>query len=67
MYCQVLAECAHDRGWPVHLFSARDVQAQAGKILGPRAGDVLGGQRAALGPPWTKDHMIAFAATITAS
>jgi len=67
MYCQVLAECAHDRGWEVHLFSVRDVRAQAGKVLGERAGDVLGGQRAALGPPWTKDHVIAFAATIAAS
>jgi hypothetical protein len=67
MYCQVLAECAHDRGWEVYLFSAKDVQAQACKILGERAGDVLGRQRATLGPPWTKDHMIAFAATIAAS
>jgi len=66
MYCQVLAECAHVRGWEVHLFNAKDVEAQAARILGERAGDVLRGPRATLGPPWTKDHRIALAATIVA-
>jgi len=51
MYCQVLAECAHLRGWEVHLFNAKDVEAQAARILGERAGDVLHGPRATLGPP----------------
>ena len=64
MYCQVLAECAHVRGWQVHLFDAKAVEAQAARILGARAGAVLQGPRAALGPPWTKDHRIALAATI---
>ena len=64
MYCQVLAECAHEHGWQVHLYRAQDVEAQAARILGERAGDVLGRPRAALGPPWTKDHRIALAATI---
>jgi hypothetical protein len=67
MYCQVLAECAHARGWDVHLFNAKDIEAQAARILGKRAGDVLRGPRATLGPPWTKDHRIALAATIVAS
>jgi hypothetical protein len=67
MYSQVLAECAHLRGWQVHLFDAKDVEAQAARILGNRADDVLHGQRATLGPPWTKDHRIALAATIIAS
>jgi hypothetical protein len=67
MYCQVLAECAHTRGWDVHLFNAKDVEAQAARILGERAGDVLRGPRATLGPPWAKDHRIALAATIVAS
>ena len=67
MYCQVLAEHAHVRGWQVHLFSAQDVEAQAARILGARAGEVLHGPRAALGPPWTRDHRIALAATILAS
>ncbi len=67
MYCQVLAECAHERGWEVHLFDAKDVEAQAARILGARAGDVLHGPRATLGPPWTEDHRLALAATIVAS
>jgi hypothetical protein len=67
MYCQVLSECAHARGWEVHLFDAKDVEAQAARILGKRARDVLHGPRATLGPPWTMDHRIALAATIVAS
>ena len=67
MYRQVLAEYAHVRGWEVHLFDAKNVEAQAARILGERAEDVLHGQRAALGPPWTKDQRIALAATIVAS
>jgi hypothetical protein len=66
MYRQVLSECAYLRGWEVHLFAAKDVERQAARILGERAGDVLHGPRAALGPPWTKDHRIALAATIVA-
>ena len=67
MYCQVLAECAHVRGWEVHLFDARDVEAQAARLLGERAGDVLHGPRARLGSPWTKEHRIALAATVVAA
>ncbi len=67
MYCQVLAECAYFRGWDVHLFDAKDVEAQAARILGARVGYVLHGPRATLGPPWTKDHRTALAATIVAS
>jgi len=66
MYCQVLAECSHARGWAVHLFDAKDVEAQAARILGASAGDVLRGPRATLGPPWTRDHRIALAATVVA-
>jgi hypothetical protein len=66
MYCQVLAECAHERGWQVHLFDAKAVEAQATRILGERAGEVLHRPRATLGPPWTKDHRIALAAAIVA-
>jgi hypothetical protein len=43
------------------------VEAEAARILGPRAADVLEGPRATLGPPWTKDHRTALAATITAA
>jgi hypothetical protein len=66
MYCQVLSECAHARGWEVHLFDAKAVEAQAARILGDRAGEVLRGPRATLGPPWAKDHRIALAATVVA-
>ena len=66
MYCQVLSECAHARGWEVHLFDAKAVEAQAARILGDRAGGVLRGPRATLGPPWAKDHRIALAATVVA-
>jgi hypothetical protein len=66
MYRQVLAELAHARGWAVHLYDARDVEGQAARILGKRADEVLHGPRAALGPPWAKDHRMALAATIIA-
>jgi hypothetical protein len=66
MYRQVLAELARARGWAVHLYDARDVELQADGILGARAHEVLRGPRATLGPPWTKDHRMALAATIVA-
>ena len=67
MYRQVLAELAHARGWAVHLFEAKDVEAQAAAILGDRAHDILHGPRATLGPPWSSDHRIALAATVLAA
>jgi hypothetical protein len=66
IYLQVLAELAHARGWAVHLYDARDVEGQAARVLGQRAGEVLHGPRTTLGPPWTKDHRMALAATIMA-
>jgi hypothetical protein len=66
MYRQVLAELAHDRGWEVHLYSAKDVVGQAVAKLGQRAEEVLQRPRATMGPPWTKDHRTALAATIVA-
>lgn len=66
MYRQVLAGAAGDRGWAVHLYDARDVEAEAARLLGPRADEVLRGPRARLGPPWTKDHRTALAATVLA-
>jgi len=67
MYCQVLAEVAGDRGWAVHHYDAKTVEDQANLILGARAHDVLHGPRATLGPPWSKDHRMALAATIVES
>jgi hypothetical protein len=66
MYRQVLAELADARGWMLHLYDARDVEGQAVRALGTRAREVLYGPRAALGPPWAKDHRMALAATIIA-
>ena len=67
MYRQVLDDAARARGWPVHLFEAGDVERRAALVLGERAGEVLHGPRAALGPPWTKDHRMALAATVLAA
>ena len=55
------------RGWKVHLYDLKNVETQAARSLGDRAGDVPHGPRATLGPPWTKDHRIALAATVVAS
>jgi hypothetical protein len=67
MYRHVLAELAQERGWEVHCYDARSVEAQAAGVLGERAGEVLLGPRARLGPPWTRDHRAALAATVLAA
>jgi hypothetical protein len=64
MYRHVLAELAHARGWRVHRYHAKEVVGQAVSMLEGRADEVLQGPRATLGPPWTKDHRMALAATI---
>ena len=64
MYRQVLAEVARARGWDVHVYDAKRVEDEAASILGERADTVLHGPRATLGPPWSKDHRMALAATI---
>jgi hypothetical protein len=66
MYRHVLAELAHARGWEVHLYNAKEVEARAARLLAGRADEVLQGPRATLGPPWAKDHRTALAATIVA-
>ena len=66
MYRQELAELAQARGWKVHLYDAKAVEGQAAGMLDGRADDVLHGPRATLGPPWTRDHRAALAATIVA-
>jgi hypothetical protein len=66
MYRQVIAELARARGWAVHFYDAKSVLAEAAAILGDRTHDVIDGPRAALGPPWTKDHRVALAATVVA-
>ncbi|MBO3748721.1 hypothetical protein J5X84_21800 [Streptosporangiaceae bacterium NEAU-GS5] len=67
MYLQVLAEVAHERGWIVHVYDAKDVERQAAAILAGRADEVLRGPGRRLGPPWTKDHRMALAATVVAA
>jgi hypothetical protein len=67
MYLQVLADLACDRSWDVHLYDAKHVEGEAAGILGERADEVLHGPRATLGPPWSKDHRMALAATIVAT
>jgi hypothetical protein len=67
MYRQILADLASTRGWKVHLYDAKRVEAQATALLTDRADEVLHGPRAALGPPWTKDHRVAFAATVVSA
>jgi len=64
MYCQVMADLARARGWAVHLYNFKDVESEATRILSDRADEVLRGPRATLGPPWSKDHRMALAATI---
>ena len=67
MYCQVLAEAAGERDWTVHRYDAKKVEADAARVLSADAHDVLHGPRQRLGPPWSKDHRIALAATVLAS
>lgn len=66
MYRAVMAELGRARGWTVHFYEARDVEEEAVRTLGTRAKGVLHGPRTALGPPWSKDHRMALAATVRA-
>jgi hypothetical protein len=67
MYCTVLADLARERGWVVHTYNTKSVEEEAIRILGDRADEVLRGPGARLGPPWSKDHRMALAATIVAT
>lgn len=64
MYRKVLDEVARARGWEVHLYDAKVVEARAADVLGERADTVLRAPRTRLGPPWAKDHRTALAATV---
>lgn len=66
MYRQVLAEVGSYRGWEIHLYD-KNVESRAAVILGARADEVLHGPRTTLGPPWSKDHREALAATVLVS
>ena len=64
MYRRVLAELGRARGWDLRFFNVKTVLDEAERILGIRADEVLHGPRRVLGPPWTKDHRMALAATV---
>ena len=66
MYREVVVEVAHARGWTVHVYDAGAVESQAIAALGEHGEGFLHRPRAVLGPPWTKDHRLAFAAAIVA-
>jgi len=66
MYRQVLARAAEARGWQVRFYDAKTIEAEARVLLGRHADEVLRGPRERLGPPWTRDHCTALAATILA-
>ncbi len=67
MYRQVMAELGRARGWTLHFYEAKDVEDEAARSLGTRAHAVLHGPRTTLGPPWSKDHRMALAATVVAT
>jgi hypothetical protein len=67
LYRRALTEVARGRGWDVHHYDHRTVGSEAAALLGDRADEVLHGPRTTLGPPWTKDHRMALAATILAA
>ena len=66
MYRQVLADLARARGWDVHFYDAKNIEARAAIELADRADEVLFGPRATIGPPWARDHRMALAATVVA-
>jgi hypothetical protein len=63
MYRRALADAATARGWRVHGYDARRVFAEAAEALQlGTIDDLLKRTRAAIGPPWQKDHRMAIAA-----
>jgi hypothetical protein len=59
-------DIAVQRRAPYGPYDAKAVVSRAVSMLAERADEVLQGPRATMGPPWTKDHRIALAATIVA-
>jgi hypothetical protein len=68
MYRKALASAADARGWPIHWYDAKKVLASASLALQVENFDAYFLQaRAAVGPPWNKDHKLAMAAAIVAA
>ena len=65
MYRQVMADAAAARGWRVHRFDAKRVEADEIGLVGDV--DALVAPRSKLGAPWNADHRVAFAAAIVAA
>lgn len=67
MYRELLAEAAADRGWGVHWFDRKRVEANsaaAAKCDPAVLREFLTGLRSTMGAPWQKDHRMATAAAI---
>ncbi len=67
MYRTVLADVVRANGWDVRVFDARRVEDDAAALFGTGGHAVLAALRAELGPPWTADHRLAYAAAIVAA
>lgn len=68
MYRQTLAKAAAERGWSVHWYDAKRVFTEAASALKRETiDDLLDHVKAAVGPPWQKDHKMAMAAAIAAA
>jgi hypothetical protein len=68
MYRQTLAKAATERGWFVHWYDAKRVFADAARALKrENLDDLFDAIKAAVGPPWQKDHKMALAAAIAAA
>ena len=67
MYRKALAAAAEARGWTVHWYDPRRVNASASTSLGLENLDAYFAQlRRSIGPPWSQDHKTAMAAAIAA-
>ena len=68
MYRKALASAAEARDWPIHWYDAKKVLGLASRALHVENFDAHFLQlRAAVGPPWNKDHKLAMAAAIAAA
>ena len=67
MYRSVLADVARARGWGVTTYDARTVQGQAAALLGLTGPEAIADMRERLGPPWSADHRMAYAAAVIAA
>lgn len=67
MYRRILVDEARSRDIDVHLFDAKTVEHLAIQACGASDDALLRAPRADLGPPWSADHRVAFAAAILAA